>query len=157
VDWIIKTDIGEFNGDLSPDGHWLAYQANNSGQFGQFQVYVQPFPDASAGRWQVSTDGGTKPMWARNGRELFFLDRNNLLTAVAIQTSGARFNAGKPIPVLNTPYYAGGSERGRTFDVSADGQRFLMVKDDPAGRQPASMVVVFNWVEDLRRLIPAGR
>jgi hypothetical protein len=59
--------------------------------------------------------------------------------------------------VLNTPYYAGGSERGRTFDVSADGQRFLMVKDDPAGRQPASMVVVINWVEELRRLISGGR
>ena len=82
VDWIIKTDIGEFNGDLSPDGHWLAYQANNSGQFGQFQVFVQPFPNTSAGRWQVSGDGGTNPCGARNGRELFFLDRNNLLTAV---------------------------------------------------------------------------
>ena len=157
VDWIIKTDIGEFNGDLSPDGRWLAYQANNSGQFGQFQVYVQPFPNTSAGRWQVSADGGTKPLWARNGRELFFLDRNNVLTAVSVQAAGVTFSTGKPSRALSTPYYPGGPERGRTFDVSADGQRFLMVKDDPAGPQPASMVVVLNWLEELRRLIPAGR
>ena len=74
IDWIVQTELGERNGMLSPDGRWLAYQASDTGQFGQFEIYVQPFPDLNAGRWQVSNSGGTRPLWSRDGRELFFLD-----------------------------------------------------------------------------------
>ena len=67
---LIQTPFVERNGEVSPDGRWLAYQANDSGQF---EIYVRPFPDVTAGRWQVSTGGGTRPLWHRNGQELFYL------------------------------------------------------------------------------------
>src|SRR5207237_4740560 len=80
------------NGELSPDGHWLAYQSDESGQN---QIYVRPFPNVDTGRWQISTSGGTKPAWARNGRELFYLDNANAMTAVPVQTTPP-FGAGTP-------------------------------------------------------------
>jgi serine/threonine-protein kinase len=151
---LMQPDLEGRNGTFSPDGRWLAYQSNNTGQFGQFQVYVRPFPNVNAGRWQVSTGGGTRPVWARNGRELFFLDENSLLTSVTVQTAGASFSAGKPTKVLQTPYFSD-DYVGRTYDVSADGRRFLMVKGDPTADQATpNMVVVLNWFEELKRLVP---
>ena len=64
---LVQTPSAERNGEISPDGRWLAYQSNDSGQV---QIYVRPFPDVNNGQWQVSTDGGTQPLWARNGQEL---------------------------------------------------------------------------------------
>jgi hypothetical protein len=93
-------------------------------------------------------------VWARNGRELFFLDENSLLTSVTVQTAGASFSAGKPTKVLQTPYFSD-DYVGRTYDVSADGRRFLMVKGDPTADQATpNMVVVLNWFEELKRLVP---
>ena len=60
----------ERNGEVSPDGRWLSYESNESGQF---RIYVRPFPAVDQGRWQVSTDGGRQPLWARNGRELIYM------------------------------------------------------------------------------------
>jgi serine/threonine-protein kinase len=67
---LVQTPFNERNGEVSPDGRWLAYDANDSGRF---EVYVRPFPDVTKGVSQVSTDGGSRPLWARNGRELFSL------------------------------------------------------------------------------------
>ena len=78
--------------EVSPDGKWLAYHSNISGEF---QVYVRPFPNVQDGRSQISTAGGTRAAWSRNGRELFYLDRDGLLTSVAIPAApGATFTAG---------------------------------------------------------------
>src|SRR6266571_8027514 len=66
----VNTAFDDWNGQFSPDGRWVAYQSNQSGRD---EIYVRPFPDVNAGRWQVSTGGGAKPLWARNGRELFYL------------------------------------------------------------------------------------
>ena len=90
-------------GEISPDGRWLAYHSNESGRN---EVYVRPFPNVDGGRWQISTGGGTRPLWARSGRELFYLDDNGLLTSVAVQTTPG-FNAANPTRVLNTRYFAG--------------------------------------------------
>jgi serine/threonine-protein kinase len=147
---LIQTTFAEWNPEISPDGRWLAYQSAESGQF---QVYVRPFPKVNEGRWQVSTAGGTRPAWARNGRELFFLDGNNVLTAVPIQSTATTFSAGNPSKVFDSRYFTGSLYR--TYDVSPDGQRFLMIKDTVSTDQtststPASMVVVLNWFEELK-------
>jgi hypothetical protein len=91
------------------------------------------------GRWLVSTAGGTRPAWARNGRELFYLDRNDLLNAVLVQTAGPTFKPADPRKLLETRYFAGASVRGvplRGYDVSPDGERFLMIKRKRAPARP---------------------
>lgn len=99
--------------------------------------------------------GGTRPTWARSGRELFCLDSSNRLTSVLVTTSGTTFSAGKPATVFDTKYVE--SNPSRHYDVSADGQRFLMIKDSAVGdptATPASMVVVLNWLEELKQRVP---
>ncbi len=151
----LATSAVELDGDISPDGRWLAYESNESGQS---EIYVRPFPKVDSGRWQISTAGGTRPVWAPSGRELFYLDGSNLLTAVPVQTSGPTFSAGNPTRILSTRYYTGSTARGydlRGYDVSPDGQRFLMIKDLAQSDQTApvaspGMVVVLNWFEELK-------
>src|SRR4029453_16293114 len=89
--------------DVSPDGQWLAYQSNESGQD---QVYVLPLDTQAGGRVQVSPAGGTKPVWARDQRELFYLDAAGALTAVPVSTAGS-FTAGTPVKISSTRYFSG--------------------------------------------------
>ena len=152
---LIQTTFGELNGEISADGRWVAYQSNESGMN---QVYVRPFPKVDGGHWQVSASGGTRPAWARNGRELFYVDGSNRLTVVPVQTAGLMFTQGNPTKLLETPYYIGNN--GRTYDVSPDGQRFLMIKNEASTDQsststPASMVVIEHWVEELKARVGA--
>ena len=151
---LIAAEGMDFGAEVSPDGKWLAYHSNVSGEF---QVYVRPFPKVEDSRRQISTAGGTRPAWSRNGRELFYLDRDGMLTSVAITAApGAAFEAGPPARILNRKYYLGASLLGldlRAYDISPDGQRFLMIKDpeSPAPvTQPASLVLVLNWAEELK-------
>jgi serine/threonine-protein kinase len=153
---LVQTPFAERNGEVSPDGRWLAYESNESGEY---QVYVRPFPNANGGRWQVSTKGGTKPKWTSNGRELVFFS-DGFVTSVAVQTS-ATFSAGNPTKLFDTRYFPGNAER--TYDVTRDGQKFLMIKDaakpaaaqTPAGAEaPTNMVVVLNWSEELKQRVP---
>ena len=139
--------------EFSPNGRYLAYVWAES-ETGQSEVYVRPFPDVDGGRWQISTTGGTRPAWARSGRELFYLDASNTLTAVPVQTSGSTFSAGKPAKVFDAKYST--PLPPRSYDVSADGERFLMLKDSAAGdpnATPASMVVVEHWFEELKQRV----
>jgi len=156
---LLHTAALESNPELSPDGHWLAYQSNESGKS---EVYVRPFPNVDDGKTLISTAGGTRPAWARGGRELFYLDADGFLTSVPVQTTGSTITAGTPTKLLTTKYYGGATTRGndlRGYDVSADGQRFLMIKDSPtdqpANAGAASMVVVLNWLEELKQRVPA--
>jgi Tol biopolymer transport system component len=159
---LIHTSAVELAPEISPDGRWLAYQSNESGQA---EVFVRPFPDVDHGRWQVSTAGGTRPAWARNGRELFYLDRSSLLTSVPVHITGSTFEAGSPVTILTTKYYPGFTGLGldlRGYDVSPDGQRFLMIKDGTPGEQAsfdpsAHMIVVLNWLEELKTRLPASK
>src|SRR5262249_40201578 len=117
---LVQTQFPESNADLSPDGRWVAYQSNESGQP---LVYVRPFPNANAGKWQISTSGGLKPAWSRTGREVFFVDLNaHTLMGVPVQTTPT-FSAGTPVKLVDAGFFDGGP--GRTYDVSRDGQRFL--------------------------------
>jgi serine/threonine-protein kinase len=141
------------NGEISPDGRWLAYQSNESSQD---EIYVRPFPSVADGRWPISTGGGSQPLWARNGRELFYRHGNSLLS-VPVETT-TTFRAGTPTTLFEGAYLSPPvGLAGRTYDVSGDGQRFLMIKDAPAGdpnAPSASIVVVLNWTEELKRLVP---
>jgi hypothetical protein len=120
---------------------------------------VRPFPQVNDGRWAISAGAiGSRPAWARSGRELFYLDSNNRLIGVPIQTSGSSFNAGVPARVLATPYAV--PQYLRPYDVSPDGRRFLMIKENagagqPSATTPAIMVVVSNWFEELKTRLPA--
>jgi serine/threonine-protein kinase len=144
---LIQTAFDEWNADVSPNGRFIAYQSNESGRP---EIYVRPFPAVDAGRWVVSTSGGTAPVWAKNGRELFYLDAANALTATPVQTSGSTFSAGLPVKLFDSAYSVMIGQR--QYDVSSDGKRFLMLKDKPTGDQPpAGIVVVLNWFDDLNR------
>ena len=156
---LIHSSAVEIGAEVSPDGRWLAFESDESGRA---EVYVRPFPNVDDGRWQVSAAGGTRPVWARSGRELFYLDSNGMLTSAPVEPTTSTFAAGNPVKVLATRYYPGFTELGldlRGYDVSPDGKRFLMLKDPPAESTaqaaPASMVVVLNWIEELKARIPA--
>jgi serine/threonine-protein kinase len=144
---LLQTKFDERNGIVSPDGRWLAYESNSSGSF---EIYVRPFPNVGGGQWQISTAGGRQPLWARSGKELFYLGSDGALLRVAVEASGATWNAGASMKLLDGRYYTGiGS--GRAYDVSPDGQRFLMVKEQASAAQ---INVVVNWFEELKRLVP---
>ena len=149
---LIQTTFLERNAEVSPDGRYFSYESNESGPF---EVYVRPYPKVNDGRWLVSSGGGTRPAWARNGRELFFIDRSNTLTAVPVQTTGSVFSAGNAAKVFDTKYAM--PLPYRAYDVSPDGRRFLMIKNAASAGEtapPASMVVVEHWTEELKRLVP---
>jgi hypothetical protein len=113
-------------------------------------VFVRPFPDVNGGRWQVSTSGGRTPQWRRDGRELFFVAHDNALMAASVE-AGPAFASGTPVRLFRGPYFFGGANSiGRTYDVSADGRRFLIIKPDPAAS--TAIAVVQHWFEELNRL-----
>jgi serine/threonine-protein kinase len=151
-------DIGrtstERNPEISPDGHWIAYESLEAGQF---DVYVRPFPDVTGGKWPVSTNGGSQPLWARSGKELFFIDRSGALTGVRVEGQSS-FTIGTPAKILDSSYvWSVPTYAGRMYDISPDGQRFLMLKQSSLPDRtsaPRSITVVQNWFEELKRLVP---
>jgi serine/threonine-protein kinase len=150
---LIQTAFSERNAVVSPDGRWIAYEANNSGQF---EIYARAFPDVNGGQWQVSTGGGTRPLWSRNGRELFYVAPSGAVMGVGVERTQS-WAATPPTMVVKEGYVTSlGGNPGRTYDISADGQRFLMIKSDasdPATPAP-NLIVVQNWTEELKRLVP---
>jgi serine/threonine-protein kinase len=149
---VLGGPASEENATLSPDGHWLAYQSNESGQI---EVYVRPFPDVEGGRWQISTGGGNRPRWSRSGDELFYYFGDSLtgLMAMAVETESG-FRAGTPQRLFQGSYEAPQQFR-QAYDVSPDDQRFIMIKrvEVDYADQP-QIIVVQNWLEELERLVP---
>jgi Tol biopolymer transport system component len=136
----LATNALEFAGRLSPDGKYLAYGSDESGDM---QVYAQSFP-GKEGKFQISADGGTRPVWSRDGKELFYLSNAGQVMAVDVK-SGATFEHGLPKPLFDVP-----TATSARFDVSPDSKRFLVVNTggDPAA---ASMTVMLNWQAGLRK------
>ena len=145
---LLDSEFGERNGEISPDGRWLAYQSDESGED---RIYVKPFPDVDRGRHLISAGGGSEPLWSPDGTELFYRSGDRLM-AVPVRTEPA-FEAGSP-EVLFTGSYA--FQIGRDYDISPDGQRFLMIKlaETTEGRERSHVVLVQNWFEELKRLVP---
>jgi len=146
----LRTPFNESVPLFSPDGHWLAYISDESGRF---EIYVQPYP-GPGGKWQISTEGGAEPLWNPNGRELFYRSGDKMM-AVDIATQPS-FSAGKPRVLFEGRYHPAYGT-ATNYDVSPDGQRFLMIKPNEAGEAaPTQINVVLNWFEELKRRVPAG-
>ena len=131
----LQTRFNENGGQFSPDGRWIAYQSNESGRN---EVYVAAFPGAG-GKRQISTDGGDGPRWRRDGKELFYLAPNNTLMAAAVNGQGASFEVASVTPLFETRRGSGDFP----YDVSADGQRFLIISA-AADARAAGITVVVN-------------
>lgn len=126
------------SGRFSPDGKWLAYSSTESGRA---EVYVTPFP-GPGGKWQVSTEGGSFPQWRRDGSELFYMALDNKLMSVQVKENGSSFVVGTVKPLFQTkPYF--GLFTANLFDVTADGQRFVIPYDSGQANRTISLVV--NW------------
>jgi eukaryotic-like serine/threonine-protein kinase len=134
------------NGQFSPDGRWVAYTSNESGKW---EIYVTSFPEGR-GKWQLSSDGGTQPRWRGDGRELFFLASDGKIMAVPV-TAGANFDAGAPVTLFqaNPRELVASSERV-TYDVTKDGQRFL-INTQVKNAETQPMSVILNWQAGLKK------
>jgi Tol biopolymer transport system component len=149
---VIQTAANEMSPEFSPDGHWLAYESNESGRR---EVYVQPYPGPGE-RHLISTTGGEQPAWGGSGRELFYVQPgasgSRTLMSVRIRTAPA-FLAGTP----ETLFENGGlqSNWGRSYDVAPDGRFLLMLRKEQS-TAPAQMILVQNWFEELKRLVPVN-
>jgi serine/threonine-protein kinase len=145
---IVATEYDETGSALSPDSRWLAYVSNEQGKN---EVFVRPFPDASGGRWQVSSGGGSAPLWAHNGRELFYISGKNMY--VVEVHPGPPFSADPPRVLFTLPRNVRAASLARgTFAIAPDDQRFLMVQDKSWAEMAGTptMVVVENLFEELR-------
>jgi Tol biopolymer transport system component/predicted Ser/Thr protein kinase len=139
----LQTQFGETDGRISPDGRWVAYRSNESGRN---EIYVAPFP-GPGGKWQISTAGGYFPRWRHDGSEIFYLTPDNRLMAASVNGKGAGFEVGAVKPLFATRIVGGGNYR---YDVSADGQRFL-INTAPEQATSAPITVVLNWTAGLKK------
>jgi serine/threonine-protein kinase len=144
---VVATPISEGGGgfSLSPDGRWLAYTSQATGKD---EVWVQPYPGPGAAV-RVSPNGGTEPIWAKNGRELYYIERRQMMV-VAVQP-GATFSF-SPAQVLFNDVRTR-SPQPPSYDVAADG-RFLMIKGADEQTAAAPIVLTLNWIEELKRRVP---
>ena len=139
--------FAERNPDISPDGRWIAYESDESGSA---EIYVRPFPAVEQGRWQISADGGTRPRWAPNGRELFYQGRRQFM-AVSVPP-GTTLQFGKGNPLFDLVNDAQPSPN-RHYDVTPDGTRFVVIKD-PQTATSLQLVVIEHWLEELNARVP---
>ena len=140
---VVNSTFEEKDGQFSPDGRWIAYQSNETGQF---EIYLRPFPGPGEQK-RVSTNGGAQVRWRRDGRELFYIALDGRLMAVPIRfaSDGKAVDLGTPVPLFATR--VGGAVSGldrQQYVVSPDGQRFLMsvVAEDV---NPSPITVILNW------------
>jgi len=133
-----------FNARFSPDGSWIVYE---SGESGQGEIYVRPFPGVKNGKWQVSTSGGRNPRWRRDGKEILYVSPDQELMAADVNTD-AGFHSGLPKPLFRVPLNT--LTNDLVYDTSTDGQRFV-VSSDPAEKYSATITVLINWLDEVKR------
>ena len=152
---LVQTPYDELNAELSPDGRWLAYESNESGRY---EIYVRPFPNVTAGKWGRSPRTAARGLCGHGTGRSFFYESMGALMRVPV-TTGSTFSAGTPTKLFDAPYFFGPVVvgRGRTYDVSPDGQRFLMIKEGSVADESAPsarLVLVQHWFEELKRRVP---
>jgi Tol biopolymer transport system component len=138
---LLVTEFDEFGARFSPDGRWIAYFSDESSEY---QVYVQPFPGLDR-RWQVSLEGGIEPRWRGDGRELFFLDLDGKVMSATVVGRGNEFEVQKVRPLFEIPRIP--SSDSLLYDVTSDGERFLISTVAATAREP--IVLVFDWTMEL--------
>jgi Tol biopolymer transport system component len=138
---VVQTNATEDQGQFSPDGHWLAYTSNESGQG---EIYVIPFPPSpNGGKWLVSRGGGVQPRWQRDGKELFYISADSKMTAVPVSTKPV-FQAGTPQTLFDSEIVDTGIRTGPlSWDLAPDGKRFLIIT--PSSTDTSSLTVALNW------------
>jgi serine/threonine-protein kinase len=150
---VLETPQHERNAAISPDGRWMAYESNGPGATGQLDVHVRRFPVQPDGTvWQVSSGGGTHPLWSPAGGELFYVAADGAMMAVRADTAAERWAPGTSTQLFRGTYVIHTSDNARHFDVTADGKRFVMVKQEDPDR-PRPLVVVQGWGEELKRRV----
>jgi serine/threonine-protein kinase len=128
---------------LSPDGKWMVYQSNESGPF---ELFVRPFPNIDGGRWQLSTGGGSSPIWSPNGNEIVYRQEQKLMR-VDVKTSPA-FSAGTPTQVASIQLAT--DSAGMAYGLADNGRQFLIVRPTVGSSGPIEYRVVLNWLEEVR-------
>ena len=143
----LSTPADEDSPKLSPDGRFVAYVSNESGRS---EIYVRPFPNGD-GRWQASVSGGTQPRWRSDGKELYYVENQDVLMAVPV-TTGQGLVLERPQRLFESADLSfQGLSNWPQYDVSADGQRFLMSTPAPGQKAtPPSIRIVEHWVEEFR-------
>jgi len=152
---LIATPYDEEAFAISPDGRWIAYESNETGRT---EVFIRTFPNTESGKWQVSNGGGAAPLWARNGRELFYVDARRDMVAVPIAAGQSPLGGdGRVLFHFPAELYLENQEFYTPYDVAPDG-RFLMARSiTPASSVRAPLIVVDNWFEELRGRMAGGR
>jgi serine/threonine-protein kinase len=140
---LVESRFDEFAPALSPNGRWLAYVSNESGNQ---EVYVRPFPETTAARWLVSVDGGSEPLWGPRGADLFYRTVRGDAMVVEV-TSGPTFAYGTPRLLFRGPEY-GTDLYHSMWDVAPGGERFVMIRGE--GAEDTELVLVLNWLEELK-------
>tara|TARA_B100000686_G_C16784746_1_gene974451 strand:- start:369 stop:3041 length:2673 start_codon:yes stop_codon:yes gene_type:complete len=149
IEPLFATEFIEDVPAISPDGKWIAYQSDESGQP---EIYVQPFPDINNGKWQVSTNTGFDPMWSRDGSQLYYNAIPGVLMVSEVTTEPT-FNPGTPSEAFPTTAYTMLGP-GRNYDLAPDNERFLMrrlAEGTPSGGNSSftGMIVIENWFNEL--------
>jgi serine/threonine-protein kinase len=146
---VLATPFNEQRATLSPDGRWLAYQSDESGRP---EIYVRPYPDVESGRWQVSTNGGEDPQWSPDGSTLFFLGPDAMMAAAITGVDSFAFST--PAPLFGVREFNRGYD-GHDYAVSMDGNALLLSRYEGfGGADGFELVIVQNWVDELKRLVP---
>ena len=135
----LRTEVNERDGQFSPDEHWVAYMSDESGRF---EVYVAPFPNPT-GRVQISTEGGRYPLWRGDGREIFYSTEDGSIMAAEVEATDARFRVGAVRRLFQANLHREGTYR-RKYDVTADGQKFLVIEVVESEEKPVIMLDS-NW------------
>ena len=140
-----KSQFPQRSGHFSPDGRWVAYSSRESGRD---EVYVAPFP-GPGGKWQVSSAGGRMPRWRRDGRELFFISEDDTLMAAEVETKQGKVDVKSVHPLFHINVAPEATERAGSYDVAADGTRFVVNAN--SDENPAPITLVLNWPADLKK------
>ena len=144
----LQTPFDETWAAFSRDGNWVAYQSDESGRY---EIYVRPYP-GPGGRWQVSTHGGTHPLWSPTRDELFYWNDGKMMSA-RYEATAESFRSSRGEELFAGPYVFDSFNRG--FDITPDGERFIML-ESAANQDASKLVLVLNWFEELKRLVPTN-
>ena len=145
---VVADAADTYGASVSPDGRWLAYHSNASGRY---EIYVRDLT-GTGGQWQVSNAGGEEPHWSKDGRELYYRAVNRMMVAT-IETQPA-FRSSTPRALFDG-VYNWRSDSLRSYDVDPVTGRFLMIRPVDEGQSPSSIRITLNWLDELRRLVPA--